>query len=444
MLNTFIETFKIKLEDEYKAEFQRLLNQSNAENIVILSGLGVLFFLLLSILDIQRISSGEYFETSVYIGLSITHILLGFLVFPGYFVYKNFDQIRTNKYANYQTMLILCLVIMGLSLVPMSVLGSIDKRGLVTFAAYIIIANLVFSLDKKTRDLVNLVSAILVILGIAIIHWEDPVTMVALIIEILGIGFPVYIIASYQYNLRVKQFTNEKILEKQNTIIQKNLEDEYNKRIAEIEMKALRAQMNPHFLFNVLNSIKLYMVQNDAKTASVFLTKFSRLIRLILNNSKNKMVCLADELEALKLYIEMENFRFNDKFDFSIDLSKNVNADEIEIPPLILQPYVENAIWHGLMHKDNGRGNLSIDIHQSADTIRFIIEDNGIGREKSRSLNTRLATTHQSVGMEITEDRIQRTNQLYGLTANVDVVDLKDSQDGKATGTRVIINLPIG
>ncbi len=444
MLNTFIETFKIKLDDEYKAEFQRLINQSNAENIVIISGLGVLFFLLLSVLDIQRISTGEYFETPVYVGLSITHLLLGFLVFPGYYIYKNFDAIKTGNYGKYKYMLLACLIIMGLSLVPMSVLGSIDKRGLVTFAAYMIIANLVFSLDKKTRDIVNLLSAILVIIGIVYIHREDPVTMVALIIEILGIGFPVYIIASYQYNLRVKQFTNEKILEKQNAIIQQNLEAEYNKRIAEIEMKALRAQMNPHFLFNVLNSIKLYMVQNDAKTASVFLTKFSRLIRLILNNSKSKMVCLADELEALKLYIEMENFRFNDKFDYSIDLDKNVNADDIEIPPLILQPYVENAIWHGLMHKDDGRGKLEIGILKDNGTIQFIIEDNGIGREKSRSLNTRLATSHQSVGMKITKDRIQRTNQLYGLSANVEVVDLKDPENGKAVGTKVLINLPIG
>jgi LytS/YehU family sensor histidine kinase len=185
------------------------------------------------------------------------------------------------------------------------------------------------------------------------------------------------------------------------------------------------------------------MVQNDAQKASIYLTKFSRLIRLILNNSKNKMVCLSDELEALKLYIEMENFRFDNKFDYSIRIDEEIEKDIIKIPPLILQPYVENAIWHGLMHKEDGRGKLAIDISQKANTIKFIIEDNGIGREKSKTLNTTLATTHQSVGMEITKDRIMRTNELYGLTADIEVIDSEDSKTGKSAGTKVIIQLPV-
>lgn len=362
MLTSFIDTFKIELDEEFEDEFKLSLNLNNAEKIVLISGLGVLFFLLLSLLDIQRINSGEFFESNYYLGLTITHVLLGFLIVPGYIVYKNVHQIRQGDYTLYNKMLVLCLFIMGLSLVPMSVFGSIDKRGLVTFAAYIIIANLVFTLDKKTRIIVNVLSAIAVIIGIIYIHWNDIITLIALTIEVLGIGFPVYIISTYQYNLRVKQFTNEKTLEKQNIIIQQNLKKEYDRRIAETEMKALRAQMNPHFLFNVLNSIKLFMVQNDAQKASIYLTKFSRLIRLILNNSKNKMVCLSDELEALKLYIEMENFRFDNKFDYSIRIDEEIEKDIIKIPPLILQPYVENAIWHGLMHKEDGRGKLVVQI----------------------------------------------------------------------------------
>jgi sensor histidine kinase YesM len=443
MLTSFIDTFKIELDEEFEDEFKLSLNLNNAEKIVLISGLGVLFFLLLSLLDIQRINSGEFFESNYYLGLTITHVLLGFLIVPGYIVYKNVHQIRQGDYTLYNKMLVLCLFIMGLSLVPMSVFGSIDKRGLVTFAAYIIIANLVFTLDKKTRIIVNVLSAIAVIIGIIYIHWNDIITLIALTIEVLGIGFPVYIISTYQYNLRVKQFTNEKTLEKQNIIIQQNLKKEYDRRIAETEMKALRAQMNPHFLFNVLNSIKLFMVQNDAQKASIYLTKFSRLIRLILNNSKNKMVCLSDELEALKLYIEMENFRFDNKFDYSIRIDEEIEKDIIKIPPLILQPYVENAIWHGLMHKEDGRGKLAIDISQKANTIKFIIEDNGIGREKSKTLNTTLATTHQSVGMEITKDRIMRTNELYGLTADIEVIDSEDSKTGKSAGTKVIIQLPV-
>ncbi|NJL74331.1 MAG: histidine kinase [Saprospiraceae bacterium] len=163
-------------------------------------------------------------------------------------------------------------------------------------------------------------------------------------------------------------------------------------------MKALRAQMNPHFLFNVLNSIKLYMVQNDARTAAKYLTKFSRLIRLILNNSKSPMVKLEEELNALLLYIEMENFRFNDKFDFELYVEEEISLGQIEIPPMILQPFVENAIWHGLMHKEDERGVLTINIklNDAKDKLCFIIEDNGIGREKhSKSERARLPNINQ-------------------------------------------------
>ena len=443
MLRSFIDTFKVRLGEEFRGEFRRLLSVNNAEKVVLISGLGVLFFLLLSILDIQRVNSGEFFESRVYLWLTFTHVILGLLIIPGYIISKNFDKIQKGDYSVYKPMLILCLFIMGLSLVPMSVLGSIDKRGLVTFAAYVIIANLIFNLEREMRIWVNVLSGIFVIIGISLVHWQDPITLVALVIEVLGIGFPVYIISSYQYNMQVKQFTNEKTLERQNAIIQEKLKEDYDRRIAEIEMKALRAQMNPHFLFNVLNSIKLFMVQNDAKKASVYLTKFSRLIRLILNNSQNKMVRLSDELEALRLYIEMENFRFNDKFDFTINVTESVKTDEISIPPLILQPYVENAIWHGLMHKDDGRGNLKIEVNRSNGTLKFVIEDNGIGRQKSKSINTRYQTSHQSVGMEITQDRISRANDIYGMNANVEVIDLKIGDTDKSGGTKVVIQMPV-
>ncbi|RMG84816.1 MAG: hypothetical protein D6714_07120 [Bacteroidetes bacterium] len=442
MLKTFIETFRIKLPEEYQAEYRRLMDYTNAEKVVLISGLGVLFFLLLSILDIQRISSGEFFEAPIYPLLMATHLVLGFLIIPGYFVYKNIEKIKIGDYPPFRRMLILTIFLMGLSLAPMSVLGTVDKRGLVTFAAYMIIVNLIFNLDRNTRLWANLISAAFVIMGVCYVHADDTVTMVALIIEVLGVGLPVYMISAYQYNMGVRQFLNEKTLEKQNAIIQEKLKNEYDRRIAEIEMKALRAQMNPHFLFNVLNSIKLFMVENKPEKASLYLTKFSRLIRLILNNSKNKMVCLADELEALKLYIEMENFRFNDKFDFVFEIDPDLHTETLEIPPLILQPYVENAIWHGLMHKEDGRGHLKVIVRRENESLRFVIEDNGIGREKSQSLNTRFATSHESLGMKITKDRIQRTNEVYGMTAKVDVVDLK-TDDGQPAGTRVILDLPV-
>jgi len=232
-------------------------------------------------------------------------------------------------------------------------------------------------------------------------------------------------------------------LEERNQLIKDQMEAEFSKKIAEIEMTALRAQMNPHFLFNVLNSIKLYMIQNDARTASKYLTKFSRLIRLILNNSKSHMIKLEEELNALKLYIEMENFRFNDKFDYSIKVDKSIKVDEVDIPPMILQPYVENAIWHGLMHKEDARGLLNINIRRNPDKngLYFIIEDNGIGRELAMQIKTRTAAKHKSVGMQITKDRIAIANKLFNTNASVEIIDLKDNS--KATGTKVVLHLPL-
>ncbi len=128
-------------------------------------------------------------------------------------------------------------------------------------------------------------------------------------------------------------------------------------KMTEVEMQALRAQMNPHFIFNCLNSINRYIVKSDQTTASLYLTKFAKLIRLILDNSNSKNVILTNELEALKLYIEMEALRFDKKFTYEIKVESNLGTDTVELPPLIIQPYVENAIWHGLLHKEEQRAS---------------------------------------------------------------------------------------
>ncbi|HKZ64825.1 MAG TPA: two-component regulator propeller domain-containing protein, partial [Chitinophagaceae bacterium] len=139
-------------------------------------------------------------------------------------------------------------------------------------------------------------------------------------------------------------------------------------KMTEVEMQALRAQMNPHFIFNCLNSINRYIVKSDQTTASLYLTKFAKLIRLILDNSNSKNVILTNELEALKLYIEMEALRFDKKFTYEIKVESNLGTDTVELPPLIIQPYVENAIWHGLLHKESN-GHLSIQISMACDSM---------------------------------------------------------------------------
>lgn len=212
-------------------------------------------------------------------------------------------------------------------------------------------------------------------------------------------------------------------------------------RVSEIEMRALRAQMNPHFIFNCLNSINRYIVKSDNATASLYLTRFSKLIRLILENSNSKKVLLSNELEALRLYIEMEGIRFDNKFSCEISLADDVFADSIEVPSLIIQPYVENAIWHGLLHKETN-GKLLIKVSMLDETVlQCVVEDNGVGREKAREFKSKSATSKKSMGMKLTEDRIAILNQYAQTNASVEIIDLMD--ENQAAGTKVIIRIPV-
>lgn len=216
---------------------------------------------------------------------------------------------------------------------------------------------------------------------------------------------------------------------------------DFDRKLANVELNALRAQMNPHFIFNCLNSIDYYILKNDTDKASDYLNRFSRLIRLILQNSRSEYVNLKDELESLKLYIEMESLRFEHQFDYEVRIGLGLRAEEIEIPPMLLQPYVENAIWHGLIHRQ-GKGRLDLAITCQDGALHCIIEDNGIGREEARRLRSKSATRRKSMGMAITQDRITIINKLYNANASVEVIDLKDDA-GQAQGTRVELWIPL-
>jgi len=213
-------------------------------------------------------------------------------------------------------------------------------------------------------------------------------------------------------------------------------------KMTEVEMQALRAQMNPHFIFNCLNSINRYIVKSDQTTASLYLTKFAKLIRLILDNSNSKNVLLTNELEALKLYIEMEALRFDRKFSYEVKVEGNLGTDTIELPPLIIQPYVENAIWHGLLHKEEN-GHLSVRVSMNGDSmLQCVIEDNGVGREKAKELKSKSATSRKSLGMQLTENRLSLLNKHAELNASIEIIDLKNGHND-AAGTKVILKIPV-
>jgi ligand-binding sensor domain-containing protein/two-component sensor histidine kinase len=222
---------------------------------------------------------------------------------------------------------------------------------------------------------------------------------------------------------------------------QEKIKSDFEKKIAEVEMQSLRAQMNPHFIFNSLNSINTFILKNKTEAASDYLNKFARLIRAVLNNAKHKLVCLEDELDALKIYLELEQLRFDNRFDFSIKTDKFLDTNRVYVPPLLLQPYVENAVWHGLLHKET-RGRIEVSAQKNGQHIIFKIQDNGVGREKAAEFKSHFTPQNKSVGMSITADRIAIIKSLYSSDAKISISDLHD-QNHKPAGTKITIMLPL-
>ena len=214
----------------------------------------------------------------------------------------------------------------------------------------------------------------------------------------------------------------------------------FKQKIAETQMQALRAQMNPHFIFNSLNSIENFIMQNEKRQASDYLNKFSRLIRNILDSSMNDLVPLLKDMEALQLYIDLEQLRFNHKFTYKVQVEPSLLHGDYRVPSLLIQPYVENAVVHGLANSNRNDLYLAINITLEDDHIKYTIEDNGIGREKSGEYRRYNKPHHKSVGLKISEDRIVMYNQTQGINGHAVITDLFDN-NGIASGTRVEIKI---
>ncbi len=216
-----------------------------------------------------------------------------------------------------------------------------------------------------------------------------------------------------------------------------------HKRIADIELQALRAQMNPHFIFNTLASIQYFITDNNVEAANQYLSKFAKLMRSIIYNSRKKTVPLKDEIQALELYIQMEQLRCNYSFDYEIKCSENIDQNDDEIPGLLIQPYVENAIWHGLTYIKDRKGILKISLDKKKDFIKCSIEDNGIGRKKSMEIKAQSLKPHQSVGMSITKERLDILNSFQNNKLSVNIIDKINQQTQEAEGTTVEIFIPL-
>jgi tetratricopeptide (TPR) repeat protein len=212
-------------------------------------------------------------------------------------------------------------------------------------------------------------------------------------------------------------------------------------RTKELEVQALRSQMNPHFIFNCLNAINRFILGHETEAASDYLTKFSRLMRMIMNHSRHSMITLAEEIEMLQLYLGMEQLRFKDAFDYRIDVEEDLDTDEVRLPPLLIQPFVENAVWHGLMHKEE-RGWLLVRLRVHGDQLTCIVRDNGVGRKRAGMLKSKSAEKHKSMGMQITAERMALLSGPGESSPFFHIEDLYD-ESGAPAGTQVILTIKI-
>ena len=257
------------------------------------------------------------------------------------------------------------------------------------------------------------------------------------------------LILQLQENEQLRQKSQEKFeidvknLSKQAEIEKlESLKSKYDKELAELKVSALRSQMNPHFIFNSLNSIKRYIIDNEKENAVYYLNKFSKLIRKILSASMEKEISLSEELETMELYVNIENIRFNNEIKFSIHIDEVLNLNAIKVPSLILQPFIENAIWHGLsLKKENKKLNINIEI-EGTDYLIINIIDNGIGRKRSAEIQSKKIHKRDSIGIALTTERLKNFSESFENNFSLRFVDLFD-KNSDACGTEVILKIPL-
>lgn len=221
---------------------------------------------------------------------------------------------------------------------------------------------------------------------------------------------------------------------------QKNKEENLMRKNIETEQHLLRSQMNPHFIFNSLNSIQGLISSNDSYLAEMYLSKFAQLVRSILENSKKTSLSLSEDINNLKLYLDLESMRFGDSFKYKLIIDPVIDTDNVFIPPLLVQPFVENSIKHGLIKMTGRKGVIKIDYFRQGEYLMVVVEDNGIGRDTSSKLKER-GSNHKSLGMKVTQERLDSLNKQLKTQASAEIIDLFDDSGG-AAGTKVVIKIP--
>lgn len=259
----------------------------------------------------------------------------------------------------------------------------------------------------------------------------------------------VKLIGEYKKNETLKDELNTQLSVKLKSVSKQaeiykieQLEAHYKSEINQLKLTSLLSQMNPHFIFNALNSIKLYIINNEQKNAAYYLNKFSKLIRKILEAPTTKKVALEEELETMSLYMSIENIRFSNEINYTATVDEEVDVETIKIPPLILQPFLENAIWYGLSSK-KGEKCIQLSVNKCANNcINISIEDNGIGREASAKITAKKTTNRNSNGTALSKERLEDFVKKSKTSFSINYLDLVDD-DGKSAGTKAVLIIPL-
>lgn len=305
----------------------------------------------------------------------------------------------------------------------------IDQKGNIIFPG-LAPGKYIFRLRAQNGDGVWSSNEIALPLQIRPPFWQTWWFRTAMLMALISI-----MVMAFRY--RLQNLLRQNRLETEKQMLKARMEREP----ATLEMKALRAQMNPHFIFNCLNSINRFIIVNDNETASDYLTRFSRLIRMVLDNARSEKISLEREIETLKLYIDMEKLRFVDRFRYEFQVDQNLNLANTLIQPMMVQPYVENAIWHGLMPMQE-EGMLKIAFQLQTDQLLVSVEDNGIGRQRSLAMKTMQRIPQRSHGIKVTAERLALLNSQSSGKAQIIVTDLV-KPDQTPGGTRVDLIFPL-
>jgi signal transduction histidine kinase len=332
---------------------------------------------------------------------------------------------------------------LSIGILGISYLELFENGNLIPFLILIVLINTLLISDPKKLLLKNLIA--IGILGITfwINNGMNDFDFVYAISITLLISLTAYIGASMGIHMFVQEFEIQQNLSEQCDLLKHSLEREVNLRNAEIQMAVSSAKLNPHFIFNILNSIKLYIVKNSPSKAAEFLNKFANLIRITLRNANEKLIPLPKEIQFCKTYLELERFRLKEKFDYEIIKSSDLNPVDFRVPPLFCQVFLENAVWHGIMPKeyeDGEKGKILLSFKAELDHIIIKIEDNGMGRSRQNGL-PKSSDGKKSMGLFLLRNRLDSFNEMYGTDAEFRLDDVK-RHDGSLNGTRVTLKFP--